>query len=73
MINVVIDTGRTGVLRLHVTDDGLGGADPSRGSGLAGLAQRTSTVDGTLRVSSPPGGPTLVTVELPMRIRGRGI
>jgi signal transduction histidine kinase len=73
MINVVVDTGRTGVLRLLVTDDGLGGADLSRGSGLAGLAQRTSTVDGTLRVSSPPGGPTLVTVELPMRIRGRGI
>jgi signal transduction histidine kinase len=73
IINVVIDTGRTGVLRLHVADDGLGGADPARGSGLAGLAQRTSTVDGTLRVSSPPGGPTQVTVELPMRIRGRGI
>jgi signal transduction histidine kinase len=72
-INIVMDTGRTGVLRLRVTDDGLGGADPSRGSGLAGLAQRTSTVDGVLHVSSPPGGPTMVTVQLPMRIRGRDI
>ena len=59
-------------LRVRVTDDGKGGADPSRGTGLAGLAQRASTVDGKLHVSSPPGGPTTVTVELPMRARGGG-
>ncbi|MCL2734341.1 MAG: sensor domain-containing protein [Actinomycetia bacterium] len=55
-----------GVLRLLVTDDGRGGADPAAGSGLAGLAQRVRTVDGTLDVASPPGGPTSVTVELPL-------
>jgi signal transduction histidine kinase len=57
---------RGGVLRLRVTDDGRGGAAPGAGSGLAGLAQRVRTVDGTLHVTSPPGGPTAVTVELPL-------
>jgi signal transduction histidine kinase len=55
-IKINIYTERSGVLRLEVTDDGIGGADASRGSGLAGLAQRVSTVDGRLDVSSPPGG-----------------
>jgi len=55
------------VLRLCVADDGVGGADPDRGSGLAGLATRVRTVDGRLDVVSPPGGPTRITVELPMR------
>jgi signal transduction histidine kinase len=72
VIEIVIDAERADVLRVRVTDDGTGGADPSRGTGLAGLAQRASTVDGALRVSSPPGGPTTVAVELPMRIRGGG-
>jgi signal transduction histidine kinase len=70
VIEIVIDPERAGLLRLRVTDDGLGGADPARGGGLEGLTQRVSTVDGVLRLSSPPGGPTTVTVELPMRIRG---
>jgi signal transduction histidine kinase len=53
--------------RLHViiTDDGVGGADPARGTGLAGLAKRASSVDGTFEIASPPGGPTLITVDLP--------
>ncbi|HVD12945.1 MAG TPA: ATP-binding protein, partial [Actinomycetota bacterium] len=59
-------TGRGGMLLLTVTDDGAGGANP-HGSGLAGLAQRVSTVDGRLDVASPLGGPTRVTVELPLR------
>jgi signal transduction histidine kinase len=59
--------GREGVLRLSVTDDGIGGADPARGSGLSGLAQRVATVDGGLEIASPPGGPTRVTAELPLR------
>jgi signal transduction histidine kinase len=59
--------GEDRVLVLRVTDDGRGGADPDRGSGLAGLAQRVSTVDGRLEIDSPPGGPTRVTVELPLR------
>jgi signal transduction histidine kinase len=54
-------------LRLTVTDDGTGGADPERGSGLAGLAQRVAVVDGSLAVASPPGGPTRVAVDLPLR------
>ena len=66
-IKINIRTERSGVLRLEVTDDGVGGADAARGSGLAGLAQRVSTVDGRLDVSSPPGGPTTVTVELPLK------
>jgi signal transduction histidine kinase len=53
--------------RLHiiVSDDGAGGADPSRGTGLAGLAKRAASVDGTFEIASPPGGPTLITVDLP--------
>jgi signal transduction histidine kinase len=66
-IKIKIDTERTGVLRLEVNDDGIGGADAARGSGLAGLTQRVSTVDGRLAVSSPPGGPTTVIVELPLK------
>jgi signal transduction histidine kinase len=58
-------SGRDGTLLLSVSDDGAGGADPG-GSGLSGLAQRVSTVDGRLEVASPPGGPTRVTVELPL-------
>ncbi len=55
------------VLVLRVSDDGRGGADPARGSGLSGLAQRVRTVDGHLEIASPPGGPTQVTVQLPLR------
>ncbi|MFJ2770711.1 sensor histidine kinase [Streptomyces sp. NPDC087300] len=58
---------RDGVLRLQVTDDGCGGAEPGAGSGLTGLAQRVRTVDGRIDVRSPAGGPTAVTVELPLR------
>ncbi|MGC4814341.1 sensor domain-containing protein [Micromonospora sp. DT228] len=54
-------------LRLSVADDGTGGADPTRGTGLFGLAQRVAVVDGTLSIASPPGGPTTITVELPLR------
>jgi len=41
------------------------GADPARGTGLAGLAKRGVSVDGTFEIASPPGGPTLITVDLP--------
>jgi signal transduction histidine kinase len=50
---------------LTVSDDGRGGADEADGSGLSGLRHRARTVDGTLTVTSPPGGPTTVSVELP--------
>jgi signal transduction histidine kinase len=54
-----------GMLRASVTDDGRGGADASRGTGLAGVQRRLATFDGTLKVSSPAGGPTIVAIEVP--------
>ncbi|MFJ1650495.1 sensor histidine kinase [Streptomyces sp. NPDC088337] len=54
-------------LMLQVEDDGVGNADVSKGSGLAGLAERLDAVDGILVVDSPSGGPTRVTAELPWR------
>ena len=54
-----------GLLRVRVSDDGCGGARIEERGGLAGLAERIRTVDGRLQVSSPPGGPTAVTIELP--------
>ncbi|TXS49955.1 sensor histidine kinase [Streptomyces sp. uw30] len=54
-----------GMLRLTVTDDGHGGADASRGSGLRGIERRLATFDGVLAVNSPVNGPTMVTMELP--------
>ena len=58
--------GARDVLLLSVTDDGTGGADPARGTGLSGLTQRVAVVDGRLTITSPPGGPTKITVELPL-------
>lgn len=78
-ITIKIYTERSAVLRLEVSDDGIGGAEAAlgsrralgseqtQGSGLTGLAQRVSTVDGRIDVVSPAGGPTTVTVELPLR------
>jgi len=54
-----------GMLRIEVTDDGRGGADPAQGTGLAGVERRLGTFDGILAVSSPPGGPTIVVIEVP--------
>jgi signal transduction histidine kinase len=54
-----------GRLTVQVRDDGRGGADPSRGSGLTGLADRTAAAGGRLLMSSPAGGPTMLRVELP--------
>jgi signal transduction histidine kinase len=55
------------VLRLCVRDDGIGGADPGRGSGLVGLKDRVEALGGTFSVHSPPGGGTTVSCELPVR------
>jgi signal transduction histidine kinase len=55
----------TGLLRVRVSDDGAGGARLEARGGLAGLADRVRAVDGRLQISSPPGGPTMVAVELP--------
>lgn len=54
-----------GTLSMVVGDDGRGGADPSRGSGLRGIERRLEAFDGAMRVSSPSGGPTVVTMEMP--------
>lgn len=54
-----------GRLTVEVGDNGRGGASAGRGSGLIGLADRVSVLDGRLELSSPPGGPTLLRVELP--------
>ncbi|WP_344520319.1 sensor histidine kinase [Streptomyces rectiviolaceus] len=54
-------------LRIDVRDEGKGGADPGRGTGLTGLADRIAVLDGTLTVISPPGGPTVLSVEIPCR------
>jgi signal transduction histidine kinase len=63
---VWIDTRHdAGMLRIGVTDDGCGGADPARGTGLRGIERRLAAFDGVLAVSSPPGGPTTVTIEIP--------
>ena len=57
-----------GVLRISVTDLGVGGADPAQGTGLAGVERRLATFDGILAVSSPIGGPTMVVIEVPCAI-----
>ncbi|HEU5390067.1 MAG TPA: histidine kinase [Streptosporangiaceae bacterium] len=56
---------RGGVLRAEVSDNGAGGADAASGTGLAGVERRLATFDGILAVSSPPGGPTIVVIEVP--------
>lgn len=55
----------SGMLRITVTDNGCGGADPARGSGLRGIERRIAQFDGVLAVRSPQGGPTMVTLEIP--------
>jgi signal transduction histidine kinase len=54
-----------GVLSIVVGDDGVGGVDPRYGTGLRGIERRLAAFDGKLAVSSPTGGPTVVTMELP--------
>jgi signal transduction histidine kinase len=75
LTNVTLHSGATfayvsmrhdgGLLRLEVGDDGHGGADAARGTGLHGIGRRLVAFDGTMSLASPPGGPTIVTMELP--------
>jgi signal transduction histidine kinase len=60
-----------GVLRIEVTDNGTGGADPANGSGLLGVERRLATFDGILAVSSPVGGPTIIVMEIPCALSSR--
>jgi signal transduction histidine kinase len=63
--HVDIQVTRAGrMLELHVDDDGIGGANP-KGTGLLGMRRRVEALDGTLSVTSPPGGPTRIWAELP--------
>jgi signal transduction histidine kinase len=55
-----------GVLELAIDDDGVGGADPARGSGLIGLTDRVAALGGTMTITSPPGGGTSLRVDLPL-------
>jgi signal transduction histidine kinase len=59
-------TVRGGRVRVEIEDDGMGGADPGRGSGLPGLADRVETVGGTLQVVSVPGQGTRLVAEIPL-------
>jgi signal transduction histidine kinase len=54
------------LVRLHVHDDGLGGADPGHGSGLIGLGDRVEALGGTLQISSPTGGGTSLLATIPL-------
>ncbi len=58
-------------VRVTVHDDGSGGSDPSKGTGIAGIRARVNAVDGVLTISSPPGGPTTIVAEIPRRAGGR--
>jgi signal transduction histidine kinase len=60
-----------GMLRLTVTDDGHGGANPSGGTGMRGVERRIGTFDGLMTVTSPPGGPTVVALEMPCVLSSR--
>jgi signal transduction histidine kinase len=60
---------RDGMLRATVTDDGQGGAALEGGTGLRGVERRIGTFDGVLALNSPPGGPTIVTLEVPCDLR----
>ncbi len=64
--SATVDVARHGgSLVVRVGDDGVGGVDASRGTGLVGLRQRVAAVDGRIDVASPVGGPTVVTIVLP--------
>jgi len=64
---------RDRLLCITVIDDGVGGADPRMGSGLAGLERRLGTFDGVLAVNSPLGGPTIVAIEVPCALSSQKI
>jgi signal transduction histidine kinase len=65
VVHVLVEA-RDGVLGLSIRDDGRGGADPSRGSGLIGLTDRVDALGGTIDVASPTGGGTTLLITLPL-------
>jgi GAF domain-containing protein len=66
IVHVDVQTGEATV-RLVIRDDGLGGADPARGSGLFGLSDRIETLGGRLQLTSPPGSGTTLLIEIPLQ------
>jgi signal transduction histidine kinase len=64
--SIRLEPGEGGVLVVEIADDGIGGADPAAGSGLRGLADRVEALGGRLRLDSPPGGGTRLSVALPV-------
>ncbi len=73
-MRVAIRITRTnGALEVEVADDGVGGADPARGFGLRGLADRVETLGGTLDVDSPAGGGTRIGATIPLAPRRAGV
>lgn len=65
VVEVGVDLDADGMVRLTISDDGIGGADPGKGSGLVGLRDRVEAVDGTLDVTSTPGAGTTLVVTMP--------
>ncbi|GHJ48843.1 histidine kinase [Catellatospora sp. TT07R-123] len=64
-VDIIVECIEGGLLRIVVSDDGRGGADPNLGTGLRGLRQRIDSVDGTMTLDSPQGGPTILVADLP--------
>jgi signal transduction histidine kinase len=65
LVHVELDA-RATTLRLAISDDGIGGADPRQWSGLVGLSDRIAALGGTLQISSPPGNGTTLLIEIPL-------
>jgi signal transduction histidine kinase len=70
VVQVALDTDDA-ILRLTIRDDGIGGADPSQGSGLVGLSDRTEALGGTLEVTSLANHGTTLLIEIPLEARSR--
>ncbi|MDP9337170.1 MAG: histidine kinase, partial [Actinomycetota bacterium] len=68
VVHVALDT-HGAIMRLAIRDDGIGGADPSQGSGLLGLSDRIEALGGTLQVTSPAGSGTTLHIEVPVEGR----
>jgi signal transduction histidine kinase len=68
LVNVELDE-HDALMRLAISDDGIGGADPGHGSGLVGLSDRVEALGGTLKVTSPTGGGTTLVIEVPVESR----
>jgi signal transduction histidine kinase len=68
VVNVELDA-RGAIVRLAIRDDGIGGADPAKGSGLVGLGDRVEALGGRLQVISPTGSGTTLLIEIPVEVQ----